>query len=249
MGEVMEKIGDFLDQSGIFSYGTAFSTPLEDEPTGHRPSDLLPGARSVMCLGLPVPKGVFQCGVRSEPSYWRTANVTYRYLDAVLVRCAALLEQAGASAVPVFACFPYVVRGKGDLYGYCNLVRMAELSGLGKRGKNGLLISARAGSRLLLGGIVTTASLPQVRPHGEEEAGCPGHCHACREACPVQAIDSDGRVDRLKCTRHSMRSPLFSHLMKSGEVKESDLELVNHVAAVDDHSMYTCVACVAACPL
>jgi hypothetical protein len=46
-----------------------------------------------------------------------------------------------------------------------------------------------------------------------------------------------------------MRSPLFVHLLKSGEVKESDMEMVNHVSGVDDHSMYTCIACVAACPL
>ncbi len=151
--------------------------------------------------------------------------------------------------MPVFGCFPYEVKGKGDLYGYCNLVRMAELAGMGKRGKNGLLVSARAGSRLLLGGIVTTAILPEVRPHGEEDAGCPADCHACREACPVQAIGPDGRVDRFQCLRRSMRSPLFSYLIRNSEVKDADLELINHVAAVDDHSMYTCVACVAACPL
>lgn len=237
----------YLDRVAIPFYGTADSHRLENEPVGYRPSDLLADARSLLCLGIPVPKGVLRCGGRSESTYWRTASVVYRFLDAVLVRCAAILESAGETAVPVFGCFPYDVKGKGDFWGYLNLVKAAETAGLGKQGKNGLLVNPRVGSRLLLGGIVTTAVLPSWRPQGKTE-GCPDNCSACQDACPVKAIDDQGRVDRLKCVRHSMKSPLFIHLVKSGEVADSDVSLINHISAVDDHSMYTCIACVAACP-
>ena len=247
MEDGFHKVRLYLDRMEIPFYGTADSRRLEGEPGGHRPSDLLAGARSVLCVGIPVPKGVFLCGGRSESTYWRTASVIYRFLDAVLVRCAAVLEEAGVTAVPVFGCFPYDVKGKGDFWGYLNLVKAAETAGLGKMGRNGLLVNSTAGCRLLLGGIVTTAVIPEWRPHGEP-AGCPDGCSACAQACPVQAIDGEGRVDRLRCVRHSMRSPLFIHLVKSGEVADGDVSLINHIAAVDDHSMYTCIACVAACP-
>ncbi len=249
MEKLLQRIQAFLAQADLPIYGMAPSSPLETEPPGYRPSDLLPGSRSVFCLGIPVPRGVFQSGSRAESTYWRTASVTYRYLDAILTRCAAMLEEGGDMAVPVFGCFPYDLKSKGDFWGYLNLVRMAEVAGLGKQGKNGLLVSSQGGTRLLLGGIVTTASLPSLSSLEGRQMGCPEGCFACQEACPVQAIDRDGRVDRLKCVRRSMRSPLFVHLLKSGEVKESDMEMVNHVSGVDDHSMYTCMACVAACPL
>ena len=160
-----------------------------------------------------------------------------------------MMENNGELAVPVFGCFPYEVRGKGDFWGYLNLAKMAKISGLGKIGKNGILINSKAGPRLLLGGIVTTAELPAVTTSESRETRCPHDCFVCRDACPVKAIDGNGRVDRLKCIRHSIRSPVFLHLLKSGEVTEAEIEMVNQVSSVDDHSMYTCVACVASCPL
>lgn len=246
--EVLQRTRRYLDREGVSVCGIAASQALESEPAGHRPSDLLPGSRSVLCLGVPVPKGVFGCGQRAEPTYWRVASVLYRFLDAVLVRCAAILEEAGALAVPVFGCFPYTVKGKGDFWGYLNLVKAAEAAGLGKVGRNGLLLNGRVGPRLLLGAIVTTADLPPMSTEAET-TGCPHDCRACLDACPVRAIDEGGRVNRQACVRHSMKSPLFMHLVKSGQVPDADLALINHISAVDDHSMYTCVACVAACPL
>lgn len=249
MERTFHKIREFLARHDISVYGATPSSALESEPEGYRPSDLVPGAQSLFCVGVAVPRGVFHTNRRAETTYWRTASVIYRHLDAILVRCAAMLEDCGQLAVPVFGCFPYEVRGKGDFWGYLNLVKMAESSGLGRPGKNGILINSKAGPRLILGGIVTTARLPVLNSSESREKGCPDGCFVCRDACPVKAIDHTGKVGRLKCMRHSIRSPLFLHLLKSGEIDEADIEMVNQVCGVDDHSMYTCIACVAACPL
>ena len=126
---------------------------------------------------------------------------------------------------------------------------MAEKAGLGRIGKNGLLINATYGPRLILGGIVTTAELPSLSWPHKDDRGCPEGCSICREACPITAIDETDRVDRQRCIRYSMKSPMFSYFMKSGAFGHADAALINHLTAVDDHSMYTCVECVAACPI
>jgi hypothetical protein len=36
--------------------------------------------------------------------------------------------------------------------------------------------------------------------------------------------------------------------MKTKAFEPSEAPIINHVAAVDDHSMYTCIDCVAKCP-
>jgi epoxyqueuosine reductase QueG len=248
MNRVFQKILTFLAEHNISTYGVAPSSAMETEPAGYRPSDLLPGSQSLFCAGIAIPGGVFRAGPRDKTTYWRTANVIYRYLDAILVRCAAIMEEDGELAVPVFGCFPYEVKGKGDLWGYLNLVKMAEVSGLGKLGRSGMLINSKVGPRLLLGGIVTTAGLPITTSSIGKQTECPEDCFACQDACPVKAIDRNGKVDRLKCIRFSIRSPLFLHLLKSGEVIDAEMEMVNQVSGVDDHSMYNCIACVAACP-
>jgi epoxyqueuosine reductase QueG len=59
---------------------------------------------------------------------------------------------------------------------------MAEVTGIGKIGKNGLLFNPRYGPRLMLGGIVTTASLPAIAWPEKDEGGCPQDCYICKIA-------------------------------------------------------------------
>ena len=180
--------------------------------------------------------------------YWRAASIYYRNIDAVLTRAANMIEKKGGVAVPVYGCFPYDIKGKGDFWGYLSLVRMAEEAGIGKMGKNGLLFNSKYGPRLLLGGIITTAKLPSAVSPKKDEKGCPRDCFACQEQCPVKAIDKSGKVDRVACIKYSMRSPIFSDLMKAGNFGSEDVQMINHLAAVDDHSMYQCIKCVSVCP-
>jgi len=180
--------------------------------------------------------------------YWRAASIYYRNIDMVLMRACSVIEGKGEVAVPIYACFPYDIKGKGDFWAYVSLVKMAEAVGIGKVGKNGLLFSSKYGPKLLLGGIVTTASLPAMAWPEKDEIGCPEDCTICQKQCPVKAIDKRGKVDRVACIKYSMRSPIFSNLMKAGNFGSEDAQMINHVTAVDDHSMYRCIQCVSVCP-
>lgn len=248
MSEMIEKIKEVFSPKNIPVFGIGKAAFLEHEPPGYRPFDMLPQAKSLLCLGMPVPRGVFKCGDRSEWMYWRAANIYYRTMDAVLMRVSSLIEEKNETAVPAYSCFPYDIKGKGDFWGYLSLVRMAEAAGIGKVGKNGLLFNSQYGPRLLLGGIITTASLPTMAWPEKDEKGCPKDCFTCQEQCPVKAIDRSGKVDRVACLKHSMRSPIFSHFMGMGNTKAEEVQMINHVTAVDDHSMYRCIQCVSVCP-
>jgi epoxyqueuosine reductase len=248
MNQSIEEIKKFILQNNIPVFGISAAESLQNEPRGYRPSDMLPQARSILCLGMPIPKGIFRCKERSEWMYWRAANVYYRKIDVVLMQACAIIEERDEIAVPVYSCFPYDIKGKGDFWGYMGLVKMAEATKIGRVGKNGLLFNSKYGPRLLLGGIVTTASLSAIAWPERDEKGCPEDCFACREQCPVEAIDQIGKVDRVACVKYSMKSPIFSNLMGSKDINPEDIQMINHLTAVDDHSMYRCMKCVSACP-
>jgi epoxyqueuosine reductase QueG len=248
MQQIFKEIRALFSQNNIPVFGIAKALSLQNEPSGYRPSDLLASAQSILCLGMPVPKGIFKSEERSEWMYWRAANIYYRNIDAILIRTCSIVEEKGEVAVPAYSCFPYDIKGKGDFWGYLSLVRMAEAVGIGKVGKNGLLFNSQYGPRLLLGGIVTTASLPVVAWPKKDEKGCPENCFACQEQCPVGAIEKSGKVDRVACTQHSSKSPIFSYLMKTKQINHEDVKMMNHLTAVDDHSMYRCIKCVSVCP-
>lgn len=248
MSDMARDLSDLFRRNHVPVFGMAPSSALEKEALGYRPSDVLEDARSILCFGVPVPRGTFRYRRESEALYWRAANVYYRTIDAVVMKAAAIVEESGDSAAPVFGCFPYTIVGRGDFRGIVSLVAMGEAVGIGKKGKNGLLFSSRYGPRLLMGGLVTSAELsPETWPQGEEK-GCPEDCRVCVENCPVSAIDEWGRVDGPACAKRSTRSPLFSAFMKMLKPEPEDVRMLNHLTAVDDHSWYQCIACVATCP-
>ncbi len=248
MKEIIEEIASLFTQNNIPVFGIAKASSLENGPSGYRPTDMLASAESILCLGVPVPKGIFKCQGRSESMYWRAASIYYRNIDAVLMRACSIIEDKGEVAVPIYACFPYDIKGKGDFWAYMSLVKMAEAVGIGKVGKNGLLFSSKYGPRLLLGGVVTTASLLTMAWPEKDEKGCSEECFVCQEQCPVKAIEKSGKVDRIACLKYSMKSPIFSSMMRTGEIPPQDVQMINHVTAVDDHSMYRCIKCVSVCP-
>ena len=248
MQQIIEEIKTLFFKNNIPVFGVAKAASLEKEPSGYKPSDLLRSAESILCFGMPLPKGIFKCQERSEWMYWRAANVYYRNIDSLLIRACSIVEEKGHLAVPVYSCFPYHIKGKGDFWGYMSLVRIAEAAAIGKIGKNGLLFNSRYGPRLLLGGMVMTAELPEMTWPEASEKGCPEDCFACQEQCPVNAIDVNGKVDRVACIRYSMRSPIFSNFMKAASIGSEDVQMINHLTAVDDHSMYRCIRCVSMCP-
>jgi epoxyqueuosine reductase len=74
-------------------------------------------------------------------------------------------------------------------------VALATQSGIGWRGKHTLLLNREAGSMFFLGEIYTDLPLPvdaPITPH------C-GHCTACMDVCPTQAIVGPYKLDARRC--------------------------------------------------
>jgi len=59
MNDLFEWIKRLPVRHDIPVFGIAGSLHLENDTPGYRPSDLLRPAESIVCLGLPVPKGIW----------------------------------------------------------------------------------------------------------------------------------------------------------------------------------------------
>ncbi len=153
------------------------------------PAQLLPGARSIICVGLayrrpePPPDA-------AEPS-GRIAQYARGYDYHTIMRRMLLevAERLRASLDVAFEARPFVDTGP-------LLEReLAARAGLGWVGKNTLLLHPQFGSWLLLGELVTTLALEPDEPMSDH---C-GSCTACIDACPTGAFPTPYTLDASRC--------------------------------------------------
>lgn len=105
----------------------------------------------------------------------------------------------------------------------------AVRAGIGWWGKSSMVLTAGAGPWVLIGSVVTDASLDLDTPM---DRSC-GSCIACIPACPTNAIVADGVLDVRRCLAHLLQAP--------GVIP------VELRTAVGDR-LYGCDDCLTACP-
>jgi epoxyqueuosine reductase len=157
------------------------------------PRQLLPGARSVICVAdrLPPPpekggegEGEAGGGRRGRVARYVHISDYHKVLKKRLIRLADALRQR---------------RPEGEYRVCVDTAPLLERehamrAGLGWIGKHTLLLSRDLGSHLLLGAIVTTLDLAA---DARETDHC-GTCRRCIEACPTQCI-TPYSVDATRC--------------------------------------------------
>lgn len=165
------------------------------------PNLVLAGTQTVIVLGINY--GGADVAAADQRPRWARYALHADYHDGIkegLVRAGRELEAWGGLGPADYRYYvdtgPVMERG------------WAARSGLGFRGKNGMLISRRHGNWLFLAVILTRARIAPdeaLRPHearagGTEPAGllC-GTCTRCLDACPTAAFPRPGVVDSRRC--------------------------------------------------
>ncbi len=94
---------------------------------------------------------------------------------------------------------------KKDIRIFCNSQLeekwYAAKSGLGFYGRNSLIITKEAGSRIIIAGMILPISLTpdEGLDNGTIPGALCGSCRHCLSACPTSAIETSGFINRDKC--------------------------------------------------
>ncbi len=194
--ETVDALKQLAVTSGADLVGVAPVERFTGAPAGHHPEDILPGAKTVIVCARRIPSGALE---GPATAYHRAMEVAHNHLDYVAAQVALWIEQNGGRAVPVPADEPYAYweaersYGRGDL----SHKHAAEAAGLGRLGKNSLLITPQFGNRVHLVSIVTNVTLPPDPVLDWEP--CPKGCTLCRKACPAGPIGENQQVDQALC--------------------------------------------------
>ncbi len=180
--------------------GIASADRFVAAPKGHHPRDLFPDCRSVIVLACEFPHDALDV---TSFEYTRARNAMAEEMDALAGRLAARLEVLGAAVFTKRSMGPCKWDEDGRYRDTLSLKHAAVLAGLGKIGRNTLLINDRFGNMVWLSAVLVDADLAPD-PLAAYNACLPG-CRKCVQACPVRALDSIW-MQQQRCYDYAYRS-------------------------------------------
>ncbi len=169
-------------------YGAGMDWMSRRLPERLDPAQVLPGAKTVIALGIAY-RGSVEARTRSPvAAYARGRDYHYAHRDGMKALRKRLLQIDGT--LETYACVDT---------GLAMEKPWAERAGLGWIGKNGCLINPGLGSSLTLSVMFVDRAVDTYdRPH----ANLCGACELCLRACPTKAFPAPGVVDARRCVSY-----------------------------------------------
>jgi epoxyqueuosine reductase QueG len=232
MTTLTQRIKEIAMVNNLDYFGVAPAESLRNEPEEERPEHLLPGARSVISLGIKLGLGVQWANKLAHTDQERHHAIysylwhgfgllSLHYIDRTSILITRLLEKEGYLAVPVMSASTFDVRG--SLMHFSNF-HAAVAAGQGELGWGNLVMTPDAGPRVRFGSVITNVEL-EVNPLYSGPRLCdPSKCKksgngmpVCANVCPTKAISLEeekvaigdkvvkvAKIDTWKCTWGSM---------------------------------------------
>ncbi len=223
MANLKEELRAEASKYGIDLFGVASAQDLSEAPAGHRPNDVLHGAKSIIILGLkmldaqtdllPLEGDTSSNSPRQAMFGGHNALLSQR-LDEAGYFLSRLLEKKGFRAYHQLSS-----TGGIDgryLTGLISLKHAAAKAGLGTIGRNSLLITSQYGPRVRLTGIITDA---EIEPDKANTSDPCQECGSCIEQCPVGALQNPDpgepyKINRFACNQFLSTRPTCSICLK-----------------------------------
>lgn len=169
-------------------------------PSGHHPQDIFPGCRSVIVLACEFSRDALEV---TSPDYTNARNAMAVKMDALACQLAGELQALGVGTFTKRSMGPCKWDDDGRYRDTLSLKHAAVLAGLGKIGRNTLLINDRFGNMLWMSAVLADADL-SPDPLAVYSACLPG-CRKCVQSCPVRALDSIW-MQQQRCYDYAYRS-------------------------------------------
>ncbi len=210
MQELTKAIRDLALREGADLFGVAPAKRFAGAPEGHLPSDILPGAQSVVSFALNILESTL---ITPVTRIYQMSYLLCRQLsNTISYKVAKEIERHGFYAVMIPATIPVEMQELKGLFGDFSHRHAAVAAGLGRFGRNTLLITQEFGPRVWLGSIVTTAPLEATVMEDGLSPFCE-NCHQCTEACPVEALVEDGIIAS-RCARGGVHAQNLSGIVR-----------------------------------
>lgn len=171
---------------GVDLFGIASIDRFENAPKGFHPRDIYSRTESVLAFAIQIPSETL---FAENPVPFTHVNVlAMQKMDQITFDLSRELDKLGLKNVLIPTDDPYLYwdaerqEGRAIL----SLRHAAYLAGLGKLGRNNLLINKDYGSMIQIGALLTSTRL-EPDPLADYDV-CPPSCTICLDRCPQHAL-------------------------------------------------------------
>lgn len=179
--------------------GIASIDRFREAPKGFHPTDVLPSCQSVIVLAKRFLKSALLAA--STIPYTTVRNELSTQMNLLAVNLSQYLEDLGTVAVPINSIGPDEWDAKSQKFrGIISLKHAAVQAGLGRMGKNTLLVNDKYGNMIWLSAVCVSEAF-EPDPIAAYE-GCIKGCRLCLDACPVHALDGVS-IEQPLCRNHA----------------------------------------------
>ncbi|MCL2076871.1 MAG: epoxyqueuosine reductase [Oscillospiraceae bacterium] len=175
---------------------------FDDAPEGFHPLDVLPSCKSVVVFAKKFPAGTTRCNTNIP--YTITRNTLCTEMDIMSVKFCGLMEECGITAVPTGTISNTRLDSKtGRHRSIVSAKHCASNAGLGRIGKNTLLVTPEYGNMVWLNAVLTDAELEPDEILGGSP--CEENCSICIDNCPATAL-GEPEMKQGACFMHAFKT-------------------------------------------
>ena len=192
------RIKYIAQELGADLCGIAPVDRFNNAPEGFKPTDIYSKAKSVIVFAKRLPIEILYA--ESPIPYTHVNSLMVNELDRLALQFSLRLQDMDIKNVMIPSDDPYEAWNQEKQHGQAILsMRHAGVcAGLGKLGKNNLLINAKYGNMIQLGAILTDCELAYDQPADYEV--CLEGCSLCLKSCPQNALDGN-TVLQIECRK------------------------------------------------
>jgi epoxyqueuosine reductase QueG len=175
---------------------------FEAAPKGFHPRDVLPDVKSVVVFAKKFLKGTLSC--QTTVPYTIIRNLLSDQMDKMSLQFCGMMEERHVTAVPTGTIGP--TEYDTNTGRYRNIVsakHCAQAAGMGRIGRNTLLITPEYGNMVWLCAVLLNVALePDELLTGDP---CPKGCTLCIDNCPVHAL-GEPEMKQMVCYEYAFGS-------------------------------------------
>ncbi len=253
--KLTDKLRRLAKSNGAVLVGVARADRIPASVPALPATKLMADARTVFVFAVPMLRGSIESP--SLSSAMTSTHAIYKEEDILSHRVGLALEENGYRAALVAAASPIEMsRETKGLLGDISLRHVAEAAGIGRIGRNRLLLTPKYGPRVRLGAVVTNA--PLIEDSSLAENPC-DDCGLCVQACPAKALDTHTVKDAVKCLGKQQTWGLAANIRFVEKLLDAppeqqkamlrDPEYWNLYQAQSNTLLYTCYECLNSCPV